>query len=62
MNRQEPSLLFWLEEGEATLSGCGGDSVTLRGTDTAAMITENGPGDCAIRTLPIGHLDGVPKG
>lgn len=53
---QEPSLLFWLEEGEATLSGCGGESLTLQGTDSLAVISDHGLGSCAIRTLPIDDL------
>jgi len=57
----EPSMLFWLEEGEATLSGCGGDSITLSGTDSAALLTgamgaSEGPDACAIHTLPIDGL------
>jgi hypothetical protein len=53
---QEPSLLFWLEEGEATLTGCSGKSVTLQGTDSMAMVTSENLDTCTIETRPLDDL------
>lgn len=52
----QPSMLFWLEEGEATLSGCSEENVTLREANTLAVVTSDGSDGCEIQTQTIGGL------